>query len=139
MMAGFVYFAVVFAIGFGVGVVRTLAIAPSLGEIGAVAAELPAMLLVSWLAAGRIIRIWRVPARSTARLLMGGVAFLALMAAEAATAALMLDLPLAAYLAAFTEPAKLIGLAGQVGFALIPLLRLWREESGPLPRLRSGG
>ena len=25
------------------------------------------------------------------------------------------------------------------GFALIPLLRLWREERGPMPRLRSGG
>ena len=48
------YAAIVFALGFGLGVVRQLFVAPVSGELIAVLVELPFMLLLSWLAASRI-------------------------------------------------------------------------------------
>jgi hypothetical protein len=76
------YFAVVFGMGFLLGTLRVLLIAPRLGEELAVVVELPVMLTVSWLACGRIIDWLSVPAVLAQRFAMGGLAFVLWMAAE---------------------------------------------------------
>ena len=53
--AGLAYFAVVFAAGFVLGTLRVLVVAPHLGEIAAVVAELPIMLAVSWIICGWLL------------------------------------------------------------------------------------
>jgi hypothetical protein len=119
--AGSAYFALVFTAGVGLGVVRAFAVAPCLGATAAVLIELPAMLVISWLVCGWSIRLFRVPEGFRTRLAMGALAFLMLIAAE-----LLLSLGLGngsvgTFLAVYQTPAGLIGLAGQLAFALFPL------------------
>jgi len=54
------YWAAVFLIGFVLGTLRVLFVAPSVGETAAVLAEMPFMLAASWAGARRIVN----PARS---------------------------------------------------------------------------
>lgn len=112
------YFAGVFALGFVLGTVRTLWLAPALGPLAAVAVELPLMLLASaWLCA-RILR--RAPLSARAALGMGALALAWLLVAEAALSYLLAGRNLWQHLALYSEPAHLLGLAGQVVFALLP-------------------
>ncbi len=122
--AGGAYFLIVFAAGFALGTLRVLAIAPHLGELVAVALELPAMLAASWFAAGWVARRFAVPARLPPRLAMGAIAFAVLMLAEFALAAALGRSP-AAYAAVFLTAPGLLGLAGQIAFALCPAARIW--------------
>lgn len=121
--AGFVYFALVFAAGAALGTLRTLLLAPALGEARAVAVELPVMLALSWIACGFVIARLRVPARWPVRAGMGAAAFALLMAAEAALGMLALGRTAGEHLAAYREVPALLGLGGQVAFGLMPLLR----------------
>jgi hypothetical protein len=81
--AGALYPITVFLIGFILGTIRVLLLAPHLGETTAVLVEAPTMLVASWFVcrwwADRLDVMRTVPARS----LMGFVAFLVLMSAEA--------------------------------------------------------
>ena len=126
LKAGCVYFAIVFAIGFAMGALRVLVTAPRLGETAALLAELPIMLGASWLVCGWILRRWRVGNSVAARAVMGGLAFALLMIAEAMLARFGFGRSLAVHLASYREPLALAGLAMQIVFAAIPLLRLAR-------------
>jgi hypothetical protein len=119
--AGGLYFALVFAVAFLVGVVRVMVLAPRVGALPAVAIEVPLILGVSWIACRFVLQ--RIPVDGVRnRLAMGVFAFAALMATEAG-----LDLAfghnLAEHFAAMGTPAGLLGLAGQIGFAALPLIR----------------
>jgi hypothetical protein len=118
--AGTVYFAIVFALGFVLGTLRVLWIAPALGEVGAVIAELPVMLAASWIAAGRLVRRYAV-ARTAARAGMGARAFALLMIAEAALGVLAFGESLTGWAASLFAMPGVIGLAGQLAFAAMPL------------------
>ncbi len=83
-LAGIVYFATAFAAGFLLGTLRVFLIVPHVGELTAVALELPIMLAVSWAAASELIRWFRVPPKATVRLMMGVVGFALLQVAETA-------------------------------------------------------
>lgn len=123
LQAGAAYFAAVFALGFVLGVLRALLLAPQLGAVAAVATELLVLLPLAWLLCRRILRHWRTPAYVVPRLGMGGVAFALLMAAEFALAGLVLDRPPAAHLASYGTAAGGLGLAGQLVFAAFPVLQ----------------
>jgi len=125
--AGAPYFAAVFAIGFVLGTLRVLVLLPEMGELAAVAVELPVMLVLSWAIAGVLVRRYRVPARACARLAMGGVALALLLMAEAGLGVLGLGQDLTQHLAHYLAPAGALGLAGQLGFGLMPWLRLVAE------------
>jgi len=56
------------------------------------------------------------------RLAMGGLAFAMLMAAESGLAPAS-GQSLAGFVAAMATPAGALGLAGQIGFAIVPALR----------------
>jgi hypothetical protein len=123
IVAGLAYFAVVFAFAFAIGVVRVLLVAPRLGETVAVLLELPLVLAASWWCCGVLVRYLSVAPRFIDRSVMGGLAFVVLQAAEGLLAVFVFGRSPAAYLAAFTTLAGQLGLAGQIGFALIPLIR----------------
>jgi len=123
LVAGVAYFALVFAAGFVLGVLRVLVLSPRLGEAVAVAIELPVMLVLAWLVCGWLVRHLRVPAEWRFRAGMGGLAFALLMAAEALLGTLGQGVSLAAHLEGYVDLPRLIGLGGQVLFALFPLVR----------------
>lgn len=115
-----VYFAAVFAGAFALGVLRVIVILPLTGPLIAVALEVPVVLALAWLVAGRVLRRW--PLALPERLTMGALAFVLLMLAEAALA-MALGQTLRAFAQAMTTPAGALGLVGQVGFAVLPALR----------------
>ena len=130
---GLRYFAGVFAIAFVLGTVRTLWLAPAIGVLAAVAVEVPIILAVSWWWGRRLLA--RQPINMTGRAVMGGTAFLWLMLAEFALALAFGRAP-GTYLASFVTPAGLLGLAGQLGFAAIPLFIRATPPAGGASRRR---
>jgi hypothetical protein len=122
LRAAMAYLGVVFAVAFCLGALRMLVVVPRIGEIPAVLIEVPLLLALSWVVAGAVLRRWPLPGAG-ARAAMGGLAFAGLMALELALGRIAFGQPLAASLAALATPAGLIGLAGQLGFGLVPLLR----------------
>jgi len=120
-LAAIRYFLIVFAAGFVFGTIRTLTSADTPdARLLAVAIELPAIIAVSWFACHHTVRRLNVPPDSAGRLAMGGTAFGILMVAE-----LLLDFALAgrsvqAHFALYVEPSHMLGLTGQVCFALLP-------------------
>lgn len=120
---GLVYFGLVFAAGFALGTVRVLALIPRLGETMPVLIELPLMLAVSWIACRRVIARAGVPDAWAARALMGGIAFAVLMLAEFGLSVLAFGRTPAAHLALYREAPALLGLVGQIAFAIFPLVQ----------------
>lgn len=117
------YFAAVFTAGFLLGTIRTLWLAPRVGDFAAVAIELPVMLAVAWLACGTVLR-WVKPGQGiAARAVMGVSAFALLMAAELALSLALGTPSIAAWFSGLTSAAGLLGLAGQVAFAIFPMIR----------------
>jgi hypothetical protein len=124
LKAGAAYFALVFLVGFALGILRVLVIAPRVGETFAVFLEAPVILAASWLASRECVGRLRVRARARERLAMGAVAFALLMAAELALSVLVFGRSVTEHLAAWRTLAGGAGLAAQTGFALIPFVQL---------------
>ena len=122
--AGLAYFGMVFAAGFAFGSLRTLAIAPAIGETVAVVLELPVMLAVSWFAARWLAERFDVEASPEARLAMGGLAFALLMVAEASLSIFIFKRTLFQHFEIYRSLPVQIGLAGQIAFAFFPVLQL---------------
>ncbi|MFN3667789.1 MAG: hypothetical protein ACK4VY_00620 [Brevundimonas sp.] len=122
LAAATAYFAIVFCLAFLLGVARTLVVAPATGEVVAVLIEAPIVLLISGFAAVWGARRFAVPPTTPARLTMGFVAFVLLMAVESGMSLLLFDRTLSLQWAAFATPAGAIGLLAQIAFAFIPLL-----------------
>ena len=122
VLPALVYVATVFAAAFVLGALRVLVVAPRLGELAAVALEVPVVLGLSWLVAGRVLRRWPLP-RSGQRLAMGGLAFALLMLAETVLGITLFGRSLPGILGAMATLPGLVGLAGQIGFGLVPALR----------------
>ncbi len=120
--AGLLYFAIVFAIGFVLGSIRVLLVAPVLGELGAVLLELPVILLACWLAAGRLVR-WLDPPSASAALVMGAIAFSCLMIAEFTLAGLAFDRSITDQVGRWGTLEGALGLGGQLLFALLPWMQ----------------
>lgn len=136
MKAGLTYFALAFALGLLLGVVRTLFVAdlPGAGRLIGVLIEIPIMLGASWIFSGFVIRRFAVAPTVHARLLMGAVAFVLLILAEMAVGVFLFGRSPSAHIALYREASYAIGLAAQVVFALMPLLRLGLEPTPPEPQ-----
>ncbi|GAA0758821.1 hypothetical protein FHS52_000722 [Erythromicrobium ramosum] len=124
--AAVTYWAIVFALGFVLGTVRVLWVIPMVGLMPATLLELPIILTASWLASGWILRRFAIATRREA-LTLGLLAFAILMAAECALAGVLSGQTPAQWLAGLRQPHALLGLAGQVAFALMPW---WRVRRG---------
>lgn len=121
--AGAVYLAIVFAVGFLLGTIRVLGLAPATGETAAVLIEGPFILGASWLACGFVIERFHVPTETSHRLIMGATAFLMLISAELLLGVFGFGQSLNEVVARYATPAGGIGLAGQILFGLFPLFR----------------
>lgn len=128
LVSGVVYFAIVFTIAFAIGALRVTFVAPRTGPLVAVALEVPVMLACAWVAAGWIIARNRVPARAGPRLVMGIAAFALLIPAEFAVGIGLFGQSASDIASAMATAPGILGLAGQIGFALVPLVRLWLAD-----------
>jgi hypothetical protein len=123
LKAASAYFALLFGLGFVLGTLRVLLIVPVLGELPAVLLELPVMLTASWFACRWLVQRFAVPADVASRLIMGGVAFALLMAAEAGVSMLLMGRTLAQHWATYDSLPALAGLLAQMLFAAFPLFQ----------------
>ena len=126
LRAAVAYWAMVFALGFVLGTVRVLGLAPLVGLVPATLIELPVMLGASWLASGWLVRRFAIT-DSGAALAMGGLAFALLMGAECALAVMLSGETPAQWLAGLRQSHAALGLAGQIVFAVMPW---WRVRTG---------
>lgn len=120
--AGVLYVAIVFAAGFVLGAIRGLVIAPAIGETAAIAIEIPIILAISWVVCRAITTRLALPPTRFARVTMGAVAFALLMVAEFLLALAFGRTP-AEHFASYRGGASMLGLAGQMAFAALPLLQ----------------
>jgi hypothetical protein len=118
--AALAYTLPVFAVAFLLGSLRVTLIAPQTGPLIAVALEVPVVLALSWAVAGRVLALW--PLTTLQRAVLALAAFALLMLLELLTALAFGQTP-AQFLSAMTTAPGALGLAGQLGFALIPLIR----------------
>ena len=143
LLLGLVYFAGVFTFAFGMGVVRTLIVAPRLGPAVAVLLEIPVLILVSWLAARGLLRNRRLTVGEGA--VMGATAFVLTMASEAALAGVLRGQAVSEWATSLITPLGLVGLIGQLMFGAMPVLLLGSrsrsaqvtsEDATNVPRVR---
>jgi hypothetical protein len=131
--AGAVYAIIVFLIGFILGTIRVLLLAPRLGETIAVIVEAPVILAASWFVCRWCVDRLDVRRTVSARSLMGLVAFLVLMSVEVGMGAVF-GRSLVDQLDSYGYSAGAISLAAQVIFAMFSVLQVWRRFGKPLDR-----
>lgn len=113
------YWAAILALGFVLGTLRVMWLAPLLGENTAVLAELPVMLGASWLWARTLLA--RQPLASAGEALAAGaLAFALLLGAEFALGVIAFGQSPAGWFADLLHPPGVYGLVGQIAFALMP-------------------
>lgn len=125
--AGAAYAAMVFAFAFVTGAIRTVITSqvPAIGQLAAVLIELPIILFFAWRICESVMRWMRVSPDTSVRLLTCATALIVMLGAEYALSGLVLGRSLPAFLATYSQPEALVGLAGQIVFATFPLFR-WR-------------
>ncbi len=121
--AGAVYAIGMFSIGFAMGAIRFMFLLPLFGELAAIVIELPIMLVFSWLLCGRAILIWHVDSQTRIRAAMGATAFASLMVVDLGLYVLMFNSSPLEAMARWGTTAGAFGLAGQIVFGLLPLVR----------------
>lgn len=131
IMAGLAYFGCVFAVGFVLGVLRIVVVVPAMGATAAVALELPIILTLAWLICRWLTHRFEVAARLSPRAMMGALAFILLMAGEVAISLLLADRSLLEHLQLYRESSHLLGLTGQIAFALFPILQVLTATRQP--------
>ncbi|WP_417494090.1 hypothetical protein [Maricaulis sp.] len=136
--AGFLYFSAIFALGFGFGVLRTLALEafPKLTRLGAVLVEIPVILALAWMVCGVLVARLPLTGGERSAVVMGAFALALLLAAEAGLSVGLNGLSLQEHLALYRQPSHGIGLAGQCIFAILPWVRI-RYFSPPARRLQT--
>jgi hypothetical protein len=131
ILAGTTYFALVFALGFLLGTLRTILVrdAPADGRLIGVLIELPIMLWASWFLCRFVVRRFAVAPTVVARAVMGGLAFTLLQLAELLLGALLLGRTPGEHFALYRQASYALGLAAQFGFALMPLIQMRQSLS----------
>jgi hypothetical protein len=120
--AGAAYALLLLVAGTVFGFTRTFVLAPRLGEVAALAIELPTMLAIAWVAAGRLVR--RLPRPTPgARAMLTASAALVFFVGEIGLGWALLGQPPAAWAAGLARPAGLAGLAAQLAALAMPILR----------------
>ena len=120
--AGLCYFALTFSTGFMLGPLRILVLVPRVGARVAELAELPVMIVVTWLAARWTIRRFHVPSSVRLRLVMGALAFALLLAAEFSLVLPLRGLTLEQYFATRDPISGIAYYAALVLLALMPVV-----------------
>ncbi len=119
--AATIYFLALFALGFVLGTIRVLFLAPKIGVLGATLAEVPLMLIAAFFICRWAIGRWKVPPGLLER---GAMAlwFLVLLALfETLVGVALFGRTLAGTWAGLATTAGLLGLTAQAIAALLPL------------------
>lgn len=130
LKAGLIYFIGVFAMGFILGALRSHFLVPLTGPVTAVLIELPIILLFAWHLCRLLIARFHLPSDPSRRLMMGLVAFVCLMSGELLIAVFLQDLRVTEFFSTFHLPENRIGLAGQIIFALFPMIEGYARFQG---------
>ena len=123
LKAGIAYFVLVFAAGVVLGTLRVLALAPHLGSFRATVIELPVMLAVSWLACRWIVDRFSVSPKPIPRLIMGGFAFVLLIAGELALGIVVFGRTSFQTIETYRTAEGSLGLLAQIAFAAFPIVQ----------------
>ena len=126
LLAGVIYFAIVFTAAFALGGVRVVFVVPAVGALWATWLELPFTLAAAWIVCGWLVGNFGVGSLRQA-IAMGACAFALLMGADAVGSMLLFGRSLAAHIASYATAAGGSGLAGQIAFGLFPLVRRKRS------------
>jgi hypothetical protein len=122
LKAGALYFAIVFAVGFVLGAVRTLWVVPGFGTRMAELMEMPIMLVVTIVAARWTVLHLSVPMFWSARLEMGCIALVLMLIAEFGFVLWIRGLPIKEYFATRDPVAGAAYYLMLVVFAIMPRL-----------------
>jgi hypothetical protein len=136
IVAGFLYFSIVFGIAFVLGTIRVLILVPRIGDLYAVLTETPIILTVSWMSITWIVGTKQEQQQLQQhhdttvvvqnRVVMGIAAFVFLMAAEWILSIVAFNKTSLEFWEDLTSsPAHIIGLLGQVAYGLIPVMEWW--------------
>ncbi|MDX2276067.1 MAG: hypothetical protein NW206_11515 [Hyphomonadaceae bacterium] len=125
--AGALYFAIVFVIAFGFGVLRTLLLEPLLGETLAVACEVP-FLIAAFVFAARFVLRRFTSVRGAASLLAMGVIALVLQQSAELAMVMLSGQTLQSHLAYLSTLAGRLYLSAVVVFVLAPLALAPRRQ-----------
>lgn len=128
LCAGAFYFFTIFVVGFCLGTIRVFLLTPHFGDTAAVIIETPFILTASWFVCRFLIRKLGLPGTHAARITMGASAFILLLAAETLLGLYGFGRTLDELTAQYDAPAGVIGLAGQVVFALFPAAQIFFER-----------
>lgn len=120
--AALLYFAIVFAAGFGLGIIRTLWIAPRASARLAELMEAPVMLGVTIVAARCVVLYLRIPSAPSVRLRMGGISLCLMLAAEFGLVLWLRGLSVRQYLATRDPVSGTVYYVLLGVFAVMPLL-----------------
>jgi len=135
LIAGAVYFVLVFAVGFVLGFIRVLWVVSAVGVMWAELIEAPLMLVAILLAARWTVRKLGVPPTTRARLGMGLVALGLLLCTELTLVLWLQGISIAEYVANREPVSGTVYLVMLGVFAVMPLLIARLGHSGS-PALR---
>jgi hypothetical protein len=121
LTAATVYFLALFALGFVLGTIRVLVVAPQIGVLGATLLEVPVMLAAAFFLCRWAVARWQVSPAPSARGAMGLWFLVLLLLFETLVGVTLFGRTLAATWAVLATPAGLIGLTAQGIAALLPL------------------
>ena len=128
LIAAAAFFLALFTLGFVLGTIRVVFVAPRYGQFEATAAEVPVMLIAAFFICRWSIRRWQVPRVGAVRWAMV-LAFLALLVVfETLLGATLFGRTAADQWAALATPAGLLGLSAQVAASLLPVILGRRER-----------
>jgi hypothetical protein len=122
LTAATAYFLVLFALGFILGTIRVLFVAPRIGVLNATLLEVPVMLAAALFMCRWLIGRWQVPPTLSMRWAMA-LWFLVLLALfETLVGVVLFERTLVETWAGLFTPAGLLGLTAQAIAALLPLV-----------------
>jgi hypothetical protein len=123
LLAGLMYFLGIFALGFVLGIIRTLVLIPRIGALAGVLLEIPVLLTVSWFFCRRILTRFSITGELKHRFTVGGSAFILLMITEVFVSVCVFKQPWAEYCANVQTLPGFLGLLAQIVFGCIPMIQ----------------
>jgi hypothetical protein len=121
LLAATVYFLMLFSLGFALGTVRTLIVAPQLGVLMATATEVPVMLVAAYFICRWVLSRWQVPSEPTTRWAMVLWFLVLLFLFESILGFSLFGRTMAEQWESLKGTAGLLGLFAQIISALLPV------------------
>jgi hypothetical protein len=121
LIAATAYFLALFALGFALGAIRVMFVAPRFGQLAATCAEVPVMLAAAFYICHWAIQRWQVPRTDVIRWAMVPWFLALLLIFETLLGVTLFARTLAEQWAALATSAGLLGLSAQTIAALLPV------------------